>query len=229
MFVPAMTSLSVTSKWPMAWMKAYLNTSTHYKAFKYMKAVAIKAVPNVTDRAFGIEGETYPIKDRLKELGGVWSGSHKMWVFSKKRYESVTRQLGIQDVETRPETKKAVPTKKELLKGMATSPRHLAMMHLLAGSGLRPDDIARFTGLFGKDRHGKAFGESERRSMIWMLNGDQQPVDVLSIELCQDYFFMPESVQDALMECVNEFSGPGGQRRMMEAMAAMENDDFLPF
>lgn len=197
-----------------------------------MEAVRLQYVPNVTDKAFGIAGDTYPVKEALKAAGGVWSGKHKAWLFSKKRESKVLTQFGLNAL---PEPQKAAEPKPEItIKGLQkaapNSPKHLAMQFYLNGNGIRPVDVQRFCGVFGKDRYGNAYGETERRSIIWMLNSQQKPIDVLAIELAQDVFFAPENIQDALLECVTEYAGQGGKKRMMEACAELETLEFqLPW
>jgi len=194
-----------------------------------MEAYALVLVPNVTDKAFGIAGDTYPLRERLKALGGAWNGSKKLWVFSKRtRFEQVTKELGLTDQASEPQAtvklvEKPVPKVVDLLKAEAVSARHLAMMHLLAGGGLHPDCISKYLGAFGRDRHGKAFGNDERKSMIWMLNSSQRPVDQLAMDLAQDSLFRLNDIQDALLECVNDYAGTGGKQRMMADMEALAN------
>jgi len=194
-----------------------------------MEAYALVLVPNVTDKAFGIAGDTYPLREQLKALGGAWNGSKKLWVFSKRtRFEQVTKELGLTDQASEPQAtvklaEKPAPKVADLLKAEAVSARHLAMMHLLAGGGLHPDCISKYLGAFGRDRHGKAFGNDERKSMIWMLNSSQRPVDQLAMDLAQDSLFRLNDIQDALLECVNDYAGTGGKQRMMADMEALAN------
>jgi len=200
-----------------------------------MQAYALTLIPNVTDKAFGVAGDTYPLREQLKALGGAWNKQKGLWVFSKRtRYKQVTEALGLTDRESEPQATAKAPEKAplkvaDLLKADATSARHLAMMHLLAGGGLRPDCISKYNGTFGRDRHGKAFGHKEQQSMIWMLNGTQLPVDQLALSLAQDTFFVPENIQDALLECANDYAGTGGKVRMMEDMAKLADSDFCPW
>jgi len=203
-----------------------------------MEAYQLQLIPNVTDLSFGIAGVPWDAKelhDQLKQMGGAWNKTRKLWVFSKqKRWDSVPKALGLTDKATRPQAtaklaEKPAPKVADLLKAEATSARHLAMMHLLAGGGLHPDCISKYLGAFGRDRYGKAFGNDERKSMIWMLNGTQLPVDQLALSLAQDTFFAPENIQDALLECVNDYAGTGGKVRMMEEMAKLADSDFCPW
>ncbi len=177
-----------------------------------MKAYNLQFHEDATERACGVSGDTFDFREKFKQIGGIWNGQRKMWLFSKKKSNAVLFLIG-KHTEKLQETAPVV-AQKQSMGGAYNSPRHLAMEFFLNGGGLKPADVSRFTGLFGKDRHGKAFGEAERRSMIWMLNGSQRPVDVLSIELAQGHPFTPESIQDALLECITEYCGPGGKNRM---------------
>jgi len=197
-----------------------------------MEAYQLQLIPNVTDLSFGIAGVPWDAKelhDQLKQMGGAWNKTRKLWVFSKqKRWDSVPKALGLTDKATRPQAteklvEKPAPKVADLLKADATSARHLAMMHLLAGGGLHPDCISKYLGAFGRDRHGKAFGNDERKSMIWMLNSSQRPVDQLAMDLAQDSLFRLNDIQDALLECVNDYAGTGGKQRMMADMEALAN------
>jgi len=197
-----------------------------------MEAYQLQLIPNVTDLSFGIAGVPWDAKelhDQLKQMGGAWNKTRKLWVFSKqKRWDSVPKALGLTDKATRPQAtaklaEKPAPKVADLLKAEAVSARHLAMMHLLAGGGLHPDCISKYLGAFGRDRHGKAFGNAERQSMIWMLNSSQRPVDQLAMDLAQDSLFRLNDIQDALLECVNDYAGTGGKQRMMADMEALAN------
>jgi len=197
-----------------------------------MEAYQLQLIPNVTNLSFGIAGVPWDAKelhDQLKQMGGAWNKTRKLWVFSKqKRWDSVPKALGLTDKAVQPVAtvklvEKPVPKVVDLLKAEAVSARHLAMMHLLAGGGLHPDCISKYLGAFGRDRHGKAFGNDERKSMIWMLNSSQRPVDQLAMDLAQDSLFRLNDIQDALLECVNDYAGTGGKQRMMADMEALAN------
>ena len=62
-----------------------------------------------------------------------------------------------------------------------------------------------------------------------MLNGTQLPVDQLALSLAQDTFFAPENIQDALLECANDYAGTGGKVRMMEHMGKLADSDLCPW
>jgi len=124
----------------------------------------------------------------------------------------------------------------QALSGEAVSPRHWAMRHVLQ-NGLRPDDVSKGTGLFGRDHNGNAFGNSERRSMIWMLRSDAPAIDQALCEDCPEYF--RNSVDaDTLFSVVTEFSGPGGKSNLVNeccqladghAEAAVRSNDWFPY
>jgi len=206
-----------------------------------MEAYALVLVPNVTDKAFGIAGDTYPLRERLKALGGAWNGQKKIWVFSKRtRFEQVTKELGLTDRASEPQaTVKLVekpapkaPKKADLLKADAVSARHLAMQFFIAGGGVNPECVSRFNGTFGRDRKsGKVFGVTERATMAWMLDAKQLPIDQLAIDLAQDTFFLPECIQDALLECVNEYADKEKNRATGRArmLADMQYEIECPF
>ena len=203
-----------------------------------MSTHQLKLIPDLTERAFGVAGSTAKdtdLHEKFKAMGGKFNSKHRCWVFSKQnRLKQVCEAFGLTDCENEPQATAKAPEKAplkvaDLLKADATSARHLAMMHLLAGGGLRPDCISKYNGTFGRDRHGKAFGHKEQQSMIWMLNGTQLPVDQLALSLAQDTFFAPENIQDALLECANDYAGTGGKQRMMEDMAKLADSDFCPW
>lgn len=102
----------------------------------------------------------------------------------------------------------------QALSGEAVSPRHWAMQHVLS-NGLRPTDVSNGTGLFGRDRHGKAFGEAERRSMIWMLRSDAPAIDLALCEDCPEQFRNQVNA-NTLLEVAIEFCGPGGKIRLVD-------------
>ena len=116
------------------------------------------------------------------------------------------------------------------------SPRHWAMQHVLS-NGLRPTDVSNGTGLFGRDRDGKAFGESERRSMIWMLRADAPAIDTSLCEDCPEGF-RNQVDADTLLSIATEFSGPGGKSRLVAECcelahqageALVRSNDWFPY
>lgn len=118
------------------------------------------------------------------------------------------------------------------LAGEAVSANHWAMRHVLE-FGLRPDDVKAGTGLWGKDRHGKAFGESERRACFWMLNSKSQAIDLVCNEDMPDWFRYDGS-EELFWQVVNDFSGAGGKAALVEkcialAESAMTMPDEFPF
>jgi hypothetical protein len=51
-----------------------------------------------SDKAIVVRGNTFPIKDKLKELGGKWNNNLQGgagWIFSKKQTEAVKTALGL--------------------------------------------------------------------------------------------------------------------------------------
>jgi N12 class adenine-specific DNA methylase len=50
---------------------------------------------DISEKAFVVTGDTRPIKDKLKSLGGLWNRKHGGWVFSKKKREKVQEALGM--------------------------------------------------------------------------------------------------------------------------------------
>jgi len=209
-----------------------------------MEAYQLQLIPNVTDLSFGIAGVPWDAKelhDQLKQMGGAWNKTRKLWVFSKqKRWDSVPKALGLTDKATRPQaTEKLVekpapkaPKKADLLKQDAISARHLAMQFFIAGGGVNPECVSRYNGTFGRDRKsGKVFGVTERATMAWMLDAKQLPIDQLAIDLAQDTFFLPECIQDALLECVNEYADKEKNRATGRArmLADMQYEIECPF
>lgn len=57
----------------------------------------------ISDKAFVVKGDTRPIKDKLKELGGKWHRGHSAWMFPKSREEEIraalTPQEAVQEAE----------------------------------------------------------------------------------------------------------------------------------
>jgi len=105
------------------------------------------------------------------------------------------------------------------LAGEPMSAYHWAMRHVLE-FGLQPSEIAKGTGLFGKDRHGNTFGESERRSIFWMLNAKSTSVDLACCEDCPEHLRSGASEQ-MFWDIVTEFSGPGGKGSLVERCIAL--------
>ena len=100
----------------------------------------------------------------------------------------------------------------------------------MGGGKVKPADVSRHTGLFGKDERG-SYGEAERKSIFWMLRTDSSPLDVIALDLIQDHKrFHPEDVEAALMEVVSDYAGAGGKARMYEECTRLYKEvDFLPF
>ena len=200
-----------------------------------MEAYQLKLIPDVTDKAFGVAGDTYPLREQLKALGGAWNKQKGLWVFSKRtRYKQVTEALGLTDSESEPQASAKAPKKSELLKMDAVSAQHLAMQFFVAGGGVNPECVSRFNGTFGKDRQGKVFGATERATMAWMLDSKQLPIDQLAIDLAQDSMFLPEHIEAALLECVNDYADgeknrATGRARMIKDMVDLTSFDGLPF
>jgi len=128
---------------------------------------------------------------------------------------AVAKELAKLQKATEPKVEPACSKERisQALSGEAVSPRHWAMRHVLQ-FGLRPDDVSKGTGLFGRDRDDKAFGNSERRSMIWMLRSDAPAVDQALCEDCPEYFRASVDA-DILFAVVTEFSGPGGKSNLV--------------
>lgn len=110
------------------------------------------------------------------------------------------------------------------------SPSHLALQYFLSGGKVKPQDVSRQTGLFGKDERG-SYGETERKSVFWLLRNDAPSLDTIAMDLCQDHKqFHPEDVENALMETVCDYAGSGGKSRMIEECTRLYKDvEFLPF
>lgn len=136
-----------------------------------------------------------------------------------------------------PKTAKAVVEKAEsacskeriarALAGEPVSGYHWAMRHVLE-SGLRPQDVSRGTGLFGRDKNGKAFGETERRAMFWLLNSKSTPIDLAICEDCPEH--LRSSVdENTFWGIVSDFSGAGGKSNLVaKCIQLSENSVVLP-
>jgi hypothetical protein len=85
--------------------------STQQEAPQYKEVEAAKGEINILDyseKSFAIVGDTKPIKDKLKELGGSFNPRLSCgagWIFSKKKYEEVVNALQPKTEET---TKKTI-------------------------------------------------------------------------------------------------------------------------
>ena len=58
----------------------------------------VKIVENYSEKAFAVIGDTKPIKDRLKELGGRFNGCLSCgagWIFSKSKLDAVKEALSL--------------------------------------------------------------------------------------------------------------------------------------
>lgn len=114
------------------------------------------------------------------------------------------------------------------LSGEPLSAHHWAMRHILE-FGLRPEDVARGTGLFGKDRNGKGFGEAERRSIFWMLNGNSPATDLAIHEHCPE-FLRSQIDEQSLWDIVTTYAGKGGKGEMIAAcIKLVESDIPMPW
>lgn len=63
-----------------------------------IKAEGIEIVPDYSEKAFAVIGDTKPIKDTLKKLGGAWNSNLKCgagWIFSKTKLETVKEALSM--------------------------------------------------------------------------------------------------------------------------------------
>ena len=129
---------------------------------------------------------------------------------------AVAKELAKLQKATEPKVEPACSKERiqQALSSEPVSPRHWAMQHVLS-NGLRPTDVSNGTGLFGRDHHGKAFGESERRSMIWMLRADAPAIDSALCEDCPEGF-RNQVDADTLLSIATEFSGPGGKSRLVD-------------
>ena len=168
------------------------------------------------------------------------------WCFSLKRELEVRRYLmGVESPRPAPKDKRATPkaTKKakapkavkeptekaetpcskervaRALAGEPMSAYHWAMRHVLE-SGLRPSEVAAGTGLWGTNRSGMKYGESERKSVFWMLKSNATAADIACCEDCPEYLRAGASPQ-LFWDIVTEFAGPGGKGRMVEKCIAL--------
>lgn len=204
---------------------------------------ALQIIP-ISERAFGIVGATAQDKhlhEQFKAMHGVYNKKYQAWIFSKQtRLKQVCEAFGLTDRESEPQATAKLafqpapktPKKADLLKADAVSARHLAMQFFIAGGGVNPECVSRFNGTFGRDRKsGKVFGVTERATMAWMLDAKQLPIDQLAIDLAQDTFFLPECIQDALLECVNEYADKEKNRATGRArmLADMQYEIECPF
>ena len=170
-------------------------------------------------------------------------GSKKVTVVGKSDISklvaaAVAKELAKLQKATEPKAEPACSKERihQALASEPVSPRHWAMQHVLS-NGLRPTDVSNGTGLFGRDRDGNAFGNSERRSMIWMLRADAPALDLALCEDCPEQF---RSQVDAntLLDIATEFSGPIGKSRLvaeccelahMEAEKQFRDSVYSPF
>ena len=203
-----------------------------------MSTHQLKLIPDLTERAFGVAGSTAKdtdLHEKFKAMGGKFNSKYRCWVFSKQnRLKQVCEAFGLTDCESEPQASAKAPKKSELLKMDAVSAQHLAMQFFVAGGGVNPECVSRFNGTFGKDRQGKVFGATERATMAWMLDSKQLPIDQLAIDLAQDSMFLPEHIEAALLECVNDYADgeknrATGRARMIKDMVDLASFDGLPF
>lgn len=64
---------------------------------KPMEATGNYEFESISDKAFIVKGDTFPIKDKLKELGGKWHRGHSAWMFPKSREEEIRAALAPQE------------------------------------------------------------------------------------------------------------------------------------
>ncbi len=186
------------------------------------KAIKPKSTTKAKRKAAPSKKATAPGKTALDKLVAI----------------AVAKELAKLQKATEPKVEPSC-SKERISQALASEPisaRHWAMQHVLS-NGLRPTDVSNGTGLFGRDHHGKAFGESERRSMIWMLRADAPAIDTSLCEDCPDQF-RNQVDADTLLSIATEFSGPGGKSRLvdeccqlahMDAEKAFRQSEYSPF
>jgi len=152
--------------------------------------------------------------------------------------QAVAKELAKLQKATEPKVEPSC-SKERIAQALSSEPisaRHWAMQHVLS-NGLRPADVSNGTGLFGRDRDGKAFGESERKSMFWLLRNSAPAIDLALCEDCPEAF---RSQVDAntLLDIATEFTGYAGKVRLvdeccelahMEAEKAFRQSEYSPF
>ena len=189
---------------------------------KVDKAVKPKSTTKAKRKAAPSKKATAPGKSALDKLVAI----------------AVAKELAKLQKATEPKVEPSCSKERisQALAGEAASPRHWAMQHVLS-NGLRPTDVSNGTGLFGRDRDGKAFGESERRSMIWMLRADAPAIDTSLCEDCPEQF-RNQVDADTLLSIATEFSGPGGKSRLVAECcelahqageALVRSNDWFPY
>ena len=186
------------------------------------KAIKPKSTTKAKRKAAPSKKATAPGKSALDKLVAI----------------AVAKELAKLQKASEPKVEPAC-SKERISQALASEPisaRHWAMQHVLS-NGLRPTDVSNGTGLFGRDHHGKAFGESERRSMIWMLRADAPAIDTSLCEDCPEQF-RNQVDADTLLSIATEFSGPGGKSRLVAECyelahqageALVRSNDWFPY
>ncbi len=131
--------------------------------------------------------------------------------------KEVARLMAQRQTPAAPEKPAIDCTKENVARALAGEPvsaYHWAMRHVLEW-GLQPSEVSKGTGLFGYDRHGNPFGESERRSVFWMLNSKSSSADLACAEDCPEHLRSNASEQ-LFWDIVQDFAGPGGKSRLVE-------------
>lgn len=148
---------------------------------------------------------------------------------SKLVAQAVAKELAKLQKATEPKPELACSTERihQALSSEPVSPRHWAMQHVLSNG----------TGLFGRDRDGKTFGESERKSMFWLMRNDAPALDLALCEDCPEQF-RNQVDANTLLNIATEFAGPGGKSRLvaeccelahMEAEKQFRQSVYSPF
>lgn len=163
------------------------------------KAVKLKAVSKTKTASKPSKKAAAPGKAALDKLVAI----------------AVAKELAKLQKATEPKVEPAC-SKERIAQALSSEPisaRHWAMQHVLS-NGLRPADVSNGTGLFGRDRDGKAFGESERKSMFWLLRNSAPAIDLALCEDCPEQFRSQVNA-NTLLDIATEFSGPGGKSRLV--------------
>ena len=173
------------------------------------KAVKPKSTTKAKRKAAPSKKATAPGKSALDKLVAI----------------AVAKELAKLQKATEPKVEPSC-SKERISQALASEPisaRHWAMQHVLA-NGLQPIEVSKGTGLFGRDRDGKIFGESERKSMFWLLRNGAPAIDTSLCEDCPEQF-RNQVDADTLLSIATEFSGPGGKSRLVDECCELAHQD----
>ena len=173
------------------------------------KAVKPKSTTKAKRKAAPSKKATAPGKTALDKLVAI----------------AVAKELAKLQKATEPKVEPSC-SKERISQALASEPisaRHWAMQHVLA-NGLQPIEVSKGTGLFGRDRDGKIFGESERKSMFWLLRNGAPAIDLALCEDCPEAF---RSQVDAntLLDIATEFTGYAGKIRLVDECCELAHQD----